>query len=93
MNGQRYRQSVNQMLSILSVPKAVPLPNPLLGRPIETRIAILAANAELKHARALGAGWFEAYGNALRVLDEIRDLADRPMPCEMLTRFRAMGRS
>ena len=92
-NGQRHRQSVNHMLALLNISKTVPIPSGLLGHPVEGRIAVLAANAELKHARVLGAGWFEAYGSALRVLDEIRDLADRPMPCDLLTRFRAMGRA
>jgi len=55
---------------------------------IDTRIAIAACDAELKHARMLGAGWFEAYASSYRVLDEVFEIARSPMPATVLTRFR-----
>lgn len=55
---------------------------------VDTRIAIAAAEAEQKHALALGAGYFEAYSSSYRVLDEIMDRASMPMPPDTLTRFK-----
>lgn len=52
------------------------------------RIAMRAADAEMRHARALGHGWFECYQLSYRCLDEILDLAREPMPALVLTRFR-----
>lgn len=36
-----------------------------------SRIALAAADAEMKNARACGATWFEAYASSYRVLDEM----------------------
>lgn len=59
---------------------------------IASRVAILACNAELKHSRALGCGWFEAYGNSLRVLDEITEVIAFANPTPVLPRFKAYPR-
>jgi len=59
---------------------------------IASRVAILAANAELKHARALGAGWFDAYASSLRVLDEVTEVIALADPTPVLTRFKAHPR-
>lgn len=57
-----------------------------------SRIALLACDAELKHARMLGASWFEAYATAYRVLDEIPEVIALADPTPVLTRFRTYPR-
>lgn len=58
---------------------------------VDTRVAIAACDAEMKAARALGAGWFDAYASGYRVLDEILDRARDPDRELVLTRFRMIG--
>ena len=58
---------------------------------VDTRVAIAACDAEMKAARALGAGWFDAYANGYRVLDEILDIARDPERELILTRFHMIG--
>ena len=55
---------------------------------VHARIANATASGELKLARALGAGWFEANDSATDVLHEVYALARGPMPPLTLTRFR-----
>jgi hypothetical protein len=56
---------------------------------VDIEIAIAACEDEMKHARALGAGWIEVYRSSYRVLDEVLDIARAPMPADVLTRFKS----
>lgn len=59
---------------------------------VTARIALAACSNELHHSRALGCGWFEAYGNAYGVLDEIHEVIALADPAPVLTRFKAYPR-
>ena len=56
-----------------------------------SRIACMASSAEMKHARMLGANWFEAYETAYRVLDEISEVIALADPTPVVGRFRTYG--
>ena len=55
---------------------------------LTTRIAMAVASSELLNARMLGYGWDDAYGSSWRALEEVRDIAERPIR-NVLTRFRS----
>lgn len=59
---------------------------------IISRIAQMACVDELRNSRMLGIGWFEAFGNCYRVLDEIPEVIALADPTPVLTRFKAYPR-
>lgn len=90
MTSNHQRRCRRALMHIIADMVPPPVVDRLAKISVDARIAIAACDDELKHARAIGASWFEAYTSSYRVLDEIRDIAEAPMPALVLTRFRPM---